>query len=70
MMTGGGREDVWEPQEDIYWGPETKWLGDQRYKGDRQLENPLAKEILEGRFQPGDAIAVDAAGGHLVFDKR
>jgi len=36
----GGREDVWEP-EDIYWGPETKWLGDERYKGDRQLENPL-----------------------------
>jgi catalase-peroxidase len=36
----GGREDVWEP-DDIYWGPETKWLGDERYKGDRQLENPL-----------------------------
>ncbi len=38
----GGREDVWEPQEDIYWGPESEWLGDKRYKGDRQLENPLA----------------------------
>ena len=38
---GGGREDIWEPEEDIYWGPETKWLGDERYKGDRQLENPL-----------------------------
>ena len=38
----GGREDVWEPQEDIYWGPETKWLDDKRYKGDRKLENPLA----------------------------
>ncbi len=38
----GGREDVWEPQEDIYWGPETEWLGDKRYTGDRQLENPLA----------------------------
>jgi len=38
----GGREDVWEPQEDIYWGPESKWLGDMRYKGDRELENPLA----------------------------
>jgi catalase-peroxidase len=37
----GGREDVWEPEEDIYWGPETKWLGDERYKGDRQLDNPL-----------------------------
>ena len=38
----GGREDVWEPQEDIYWGPESEWLADKRYKGDRQLENPLA----------------------------
>ena len=38
---GGGREDVWEPQEDIYWGPETTWLGDKRYTGDRKLENPL-----------------------------
>ena len=37
----GGREDVWEPSEDIYWGPETEWLGDKRYTGDRQLENPL-----------------------------
>jgi len=37
----GGREDVWEPEEDIYWGSETKWLGDERYKGDRQLDNPL-----------------------------
>jgi catalase-peroxidase len=38
---GGGRVDVWEPEEDIYWGPETKWLGDERYKGDRQLDEPL-----------------------------
>ncbi|WP_340201694.1 catalase/peroxidase HPI [Ascidiimonas sp. W6] len=38
---GGGREDVWEPEEDIYWGPETEWLGDKRYTGDRELENPL-----------------------------
>lgn len=37
----GGREDVWEPQEDIYWGPETEWLGDKRYTGDRNLEKPL-----------------------------
>ncbi len=37
----GGRADVWEPEEDIYWGSETKWLGDERYKGDRQLDNPL-----------------------------
>ena len=38
---GGGREDVWEPEQDIYWGPETEWLGDKRYSGDRDLENPL-----------------------------
>jgi catalase-peroxidase len=38
----GGRADVWEPQEDIYWGPESVWLGDKRYADDRQLENPLA----------------------------
>lgn len=38
---GGGREDVWEPEEDIYWGPESEWLGDKRYSGDRELENPL-----------------------------
>ena len=38
----GGREDVWEPQEDIYWGPESEWLEDKRYSGDRDLENPLA----------------------------
>ncbi len=37
----GGRADVWEPEEDIYWGSETEWLGDKRYEGDRQLENPL-----------------------------
>ena len=35
------REDVWEPEEDIYWGSETTWLGDERYTGDRELENPL-----------------------------
>jgi catalase-peroxidase len=38
----GGREDIWEPEEDIYWGPEGKWLDDQRYSGDRELEKPLA----------------------------
>lgn len=37
----GGREDVWEPEEDVYWGAEAEWLGDERYSGDRQLENPL-----------------------------
>jgi catalase-peroxidase len=39
---GGGREDAWEPEEDVYWGSETEWLGDKRYAGDRDLENPLA----------------------------
>ena len=38
----GGREDIWEPEEDIYWGKESEWLGDKRYSGDRELENPLA----------------------------
>ncbi|WP_372766239.1 catalase/peroxidase HPI [Lutibacter sp.] len=39
---GGGREDIWEPEQDIYWGAETEWLGDKRYTGERVLENPLA----------------------------
>ncbi len=39
---GGGREDIWEPEEDVYWGKEDTWLGDKRYGGDRELENPLA----------------------------
>jgi catalase-peroxidase len=39
---GGGREDIWEPDKDTYWGSEDKWLGDKRYSGDRELENPLA----------------------------
>jgi catalase-peroxidase len=39
---GGGREDIWEPEKDIYWGSEDKWLGDKRYSGNRDLENPLA----------------------------
>src|SRR5436853_1090144 len=39
---GGGREDTWEPEEDIFWGPEGKWLADERYSGDRDLQNPLA----------------------------
>ena len=38
---GGGREDVWEPEDDVYWGPETEWLDDKRYTGDRELEEPL-----------------------------
>jgi len=39
---GGGRVDIWQPQEDVYWGSEAEWLGDKRYSGDRNLENPLA----------------------------
>ncbi len=39
---GGGRADIWQPEEDIYWGRESTWMGDERYSGDRQLENPLA----------------------------
>ncbi|MFX1276279.1 MAG: catalase/peroxidase HPI [Promethearchaeota archaeon] len=39
---GGGREDIWEPEKDVYWGSEEEWLGDERYTGDRELENPLA----------------------------
>lgn len=39
---GGGRVDIWQPEEDVYWGGETEWLGDKRYSGDRELENPLA----------------------------
>ncbi len=38
---GGGRPDIWEPEDEIYWGPESKWLGDERYSGDRKLANPL-----------------------------
>ena len=38
---GGGREDVWEPDQDVYWGNEKTWLGDERYSGTRDLENPL-----------------------------
>lgn len=38
---GGGREDVWQPEEDIYWGPEKTWLDDQRYSGNRELDKPL-----------------------------
>ena len=60
----GGREDVWEPQNDIYWGPESEWLGDERYKGDRELDNPLAAVQMgliyvnpEGPNGSGDPLA-------------
>jgi catalase-peroxidase len=61
---GGGRVDIWEPEEDVYWGPEGKWLGDERYSGDRQLENPLGAVQMgliyvnpEGPNQKPDPIA-------------
>ncbi|MGD0500942.1 MAG: catalase/peroxidase HPI [Bryobacteraceae bacterium] len=61
---GGGREDIWEPEEDIYWGPEGKWLADERYSGDRQLENPLGAVQMgliyvnpEGPNQKPDPVA-------------
>jgi catalase-peroxidase len=61
---GGGRADVWEPEEDIYWGPEGKWLADERYTGDRQLDNPLGAVQMgliyvnpEGPNQNPDPIA-------------
>ena len=60
----GGREDVWEPEEDIYWGPEDTWLGDERYSGDRNLENPLGAVQMgliyvnpEGPNGSGDPLA-------------
>jgi catalase-peroxidase len=46
----GGREDVWEPEEGVYWGSEDKWLGDKRYSGDRELEKPLAAELTNDFF--------------------
>ena len=65
----GGREDVWEPDEDVYWGPETTWLGDERYSGDRDLEEPLGAVQMgliyvnpEGPNGNPDSLA--AAHGH------
>jgi catalase-peroxidase len=61
---GGGRADVWEPDQDVYWGPETTWLGDERHVGDRELENPLAAVQMgliyvnpEGPHGSGDPLA-------------
>lgn len=58
---GGGREDVWEPEQDIYWGSETEWLGDKRYTGDRELENSL------GAVQMG-LIYVNPQGPNAIPD--
>ncbi len=64
---GGGREDVWEPSEDIFWGPEGKWLADERYTGDRQLDHPLGAVQMgliyvnpEGPNQKPDPLAAAA----------
>ncbi len=72
---GGGREDVWEPEEDTYWGPESEWLGDERYSGDRDLENPLAAVQMgliyvnpEGPNGEPDAVA-SAHDIRDVFDR-
>ncbi len=72
---GGGREDVWEPEEDTYWGPESEWLGDERYSGDRDLENPLAAVQMgliyvnpEGPNGQPDALA-SARDIRDVFDR-
>ena len=63
---GGGRADIWEPEEDIYWGNETDWLGDERYSGDRDLEDPLAAVqmglIYVNPEGPGGEPSVLAAG--------
>ncbi len=53
---GGGREDVWEPEADIYWGPENEWLGDQRYTGERDLEDPPCRRADGAHLrEPGGA---------------
>jgi catalase (peroxidase I) len=78
---GGGREDVWEPEEDIFWGPEGKWLADERYSGDRDLANPLAAVQMgliyvnpEGPNGKPDPLAGDGCAhcrrSHLRQDSR
>src|ERR1700759_3917838 len=70
---GGGRADVWEPEEDIYWGPEGKWLADERYSGERDLANPLGALQMgliyvhpEGAHQNPDPIGA-ARGNRRTF---
>ncbi len=65
----GGREDIWEPEEDIYWGAESEWLGDERYSGDRDLENPLAAVqmgLIYVNPEGPNGEPVPAASGHDV----
>ncbi len=65
----GGREDIWEPEEDIYWGTETEWLGDERYSGERDLENPLAAVqmgLIYVNPEGPNGEPIPAASGHDV----
>jgi len=65
----GGREDIWEPEEDIYWGTESEWLGDKRYSGDRELENPLAAVqmgLIYVNPEGPNGEPIPAASGHDV----
>ena len=66
---GGGREDVWEPEEDIYWGNESKWLDDKRYSGERNLEDPLAAVqmgLIYVNPEGPNGDPIPAASGHDV----
>ena len=68
---GGGRPDVWEPEEDIYWGDETTWLGDTRYTGERQLDNPLAAVqmgLIYVNPEGPNAVADPVASGRDIRD--
>ncbi len=65
----GGREDIWEPEEDVYWGTETEWLGDNRYTGERDLENPLAAVqmgLIYVNPEGPNGEPIPAASGHDV----
>ncbi len=66
----GGREDVWEPEEDIDWGPETEWLGDNRYSGDRVLENPLRRRADGPDLRESGRAERQAGSGRLGRDIR